>query len=71
MKRIRSTRREKVHKRLSSLPKAEVQAWGTTCLTGVWRAYEDYEKYGQKDSLAEIREGLETLHGVIDVLYER
>lgn len=71
MKAIRSTRREKVRKRLSKLPKAEVQAWGLTCLTGVWRAFEDYEKYGSRDSLTEIREGLETLHGVIDVLYER
>lgn len=63
--------RQKAVERLSKLPSADVAAWGDTCLAGTWRAFEDLMRTGSPDSLAEVRQGLETLSGVVDVLESR
>lgn len=63
--------RKTAAKRMTRLGIGEAIAWGTTCLSGTWRAFEDFEKFRTLESLGEARKGLETMLGVVDALEAR
>jgi hypothetical protein len=63
--------RDKVAKRLVRLPSADVLNWADSVGSGVAKALDDYRKQGSPESLAEARQGAQSLLGVLDVLDRR
>jgi hypothetical protein len=63
--------RAKVAKRLDRLPSTDVLEWADNVGSGVARALQDYRRDGATESLAEARQGVLSLLGVLDVLDRR
>lgn len=63
--------REKASKRLDRLATTDVLNWADAVGSGLARALDDYRKDGQPESLAEARQGVQSLLGVLDVLDRR
>lgn len=63
--------RRKVAKRLDRLPSSDVLEWADSVGSGVARALGDYRRDGAAESLAEARQGVLSLLGVLDVLDRR
>lgn len=63
--------RSKVAKRLDRLPSTDVLEWADNVGSGVARALDDYRRGSGPESLAEARQGVLSLLGVLDVLDRR
>lgn len=63
--------REKVARRLDRLPTVDVLDWADSVGSGLAKALDDYRKQDTPESLAEARQGAQSLLGVLDVLERR
>lgn len=57
--------------RLSKIPYRDATQWAQVTLSGLHRAWEDFERQPDEMAVAEIRKGLESLHGALDALESR
>lgn len=62
---------EKVAKRVSKIPTAELDRWVDGALYDVGRLFSAYQKTGEQTYLEEALLGAEALHAVIDALQKR
>jgi hypothetical protein len=66
-----SEERARAYGRMRRLSTVDTMNWMDAAGSGVARALDDYRRYGEPDSLNEIRAGLEALLGCVDSLQER
>lgn len=62
---------EKVAKRVSKIPTADLEQWADQSLTELGRCLSKYGKSREKVYLEEALKGAEAVHAVIDELYNR
>lgn len=62
---------EKVAKRVSKIPTAELEMWADQALFELGRCLSQYSKNREKLYLNESRTGAEALHAVVEELYRR
>jgi len=62
---------EKVAKRVSKIPTAELEMWIDQALYEVGRNMSNYQKGRDKAYLEDARSGAEALHAVVEELYKR
>jgi hypothetical protein len=62
---------EKVAKRVSRIPTAELEMWIDQAIYEVGKCLSSYQKSREKVYLDEARNGAEALHAVVEELYKR
>ena len=62
---------EKVAKRVSKIPTADLEMWIDQAIYEVGRCLSSYQKNREKIYLEEARNGAEALHAVVEELYKR
>jgi hypothetical protein len=62
---------EKVAKRVSRIPTAELEMWIDQAVYEVGKCLSNYQKSREKVYLEEARNGAEALHAVVEELYKR
>jgi hypothetical protein len=62
---------EKVAKRVSKIPTAELEMWTDQAIYEVGRCLSGYQKSRDEAYLTEARQGAEALHAVVEELYKR
>ena len=62
---------EKVAKRVSRIPTAELEMWTDQAIYEVGRCLSGYQKTREDVYLNEARQGAEALHAVVEELYKR
>lgn len=63
--------REKVTRRVSRLPEAELLDWADVVGSGIARTLREYQRSHEPELLEEAREAISALQGVIDTLADR
>lgn len=62
---------EKIAKRVSKIPTAELEMWIDQAIYEVGKCLSSYQKSREKVYLDEARNGAEALHAVVEELYKR
>lgn len=62
---------EKIAKRVSRIPTAELEMWIDQAIYEVGKCLSSYQKSREKVYLDEARNGAEALHAVVEELYKR
>ena len=62
---------EKIAKRVSRIPTAELEMWIDQAVYEVGKCLSNYQKSREKVYLEEARNGAEALHAVVEELYKR
>lgn len=62
---------EKIAKRVSRIPTAELEMWIDQAIYEVGKCLSSYQKSREKVYLDEARTGAEALHAVVEELYKR
>lgn len=62
---------EKIQKRVSAIPTADLEMWADQSLYDLGRCLSLYQKNREKVYLDEARLGAEAMHAVIEELYKR
>jgi len=62
---------EKIAKRVSRIPTAELEMWIDQAIYEVGKCLSNYQKSREKVYLEEARNGAEALHAVVEELYKR
>lgn len=62
---------EKARKRVSKIATHEILNWADSAGSGMAKAFDDYRKYGEEDSLNEISRAVKQLQAVVEELKVR